>query len=153
MNEDQHSSPFEFNSILAADLCSVLGELYERQLLGALELAPGARPEGFIYLAPALTAKLIKLLSVLPFDVEGRQADLYFDHSFLSLYLYECSFLGLGEVLYIAKLSALAGFSEKYKNGSSLEFRADIFPKEEHQLYAISKDRLREIFKDYFPAL
>lgn len=144
---------YDFNSISATDLFEILGELNDKRLLGCIELLSDSSPEGFLRLSPTLTARLIKAMSVLPLDKDGRQADICFSTELLSLCIYECSFLQLNEILHLAKLSSLAGFNKKHKNGSALEFNADIYPKDERAIYAISKNMLRDIFKDCFPEL
>ena len=153
MTKSSFVSSFDNASVASCDLFSIVEELSARRMLGRLDLVTDATPSGFLLISPLLTAELIKTFSALPCDGSGRHTSIVFGQDHLSLYILDGSFLSFNELVHIARISSLAGFDKKQKNGSSIEFCATITPSEEHYLYAISRSKLRDIFKRYFPQL
>ena len=146
-------SPLDSRSVVSYDLFSILSELSERRMLGSLNLVKDAAPRGFLAISPKLTAELIKVLSTLPADAIGRHTSIVFDRDRISLRIYDYTLLEYSNLIRIAKLCAFAGFSRKTKKDESFEFAAIIYPSEEYYVYALSINRLRDVFRKYFPEL
>ena len=146
-------SAFDNHSVSSQDLFSIIDELSERRMLGRLDLVAEVTPCGFLMISPTLTAELVKAFSTLPCDGHGKRASIVFERASLSLCIHDGSFLSFNELVHIARISSLAGFDKKYKTEDCIKFSATITPTEEHMLYAVSINKLREIFRKYFPGL
>lgn len=152
MNDGFHSA-FDATSVSVSDLREVVDELNDKQLLGRLTLNSEKYRRGFLLISPALTAELMKTFATLPSKRTEDVSCFSFAADHISFRIFDGSFLAGSELAHISKLASLAGFDRKYKNGSSFEFRSRIEPSEEHFIYAISKNRLRDIFRMYFPQI
>ena len=146
-------SAFDSDSIATYDLFSILDELDERRMLGSLNIAKDVAPKGFLLISPALTAELIKILSTLPADEIGRHTSITLDRERVSLCIYDSSLLKYSDLVRIARICTFAGFNKKSKSGESMVFAATVYPSEEQYVYAISINRLRNVFRRYFPEL
>ena len=146
-------SSFDNHSVSSQNLFSIIDELSKRRMLGKLDLVAEVPPCGFLLISPYLTAELIKAFSSLPCDENGRRASIVFCRDSLSLCIHDSPFISFNELVHIARISSLAGFDKKHRSESIIKFSATTTSTEEHSLYAISMNKLREIFKKHFPGL